>query len=206
MPDIQQNDIIQTRIEYRAMFQTDLNVLHWRVKTTPANIEMFSFLSIELLGDMTKPGGFCEGLLAQMSNKIVMTGVYGQVIKPIRFRHVKKVLNNPGAQLDDLRTNNNALSVTEAPLLAGRGRTGRMQIPGIPTNKMADGIWDNAVVTWYTNLVHQFRSFDYAVGTTGVVLEPVLYRPATGVTNKIVSCFGQETVRTMRRRTVGLGQ
>lgn len=206
MPNLSVGDILQVRIEYELYGQKDLSVLHWRVKAIDPGVELFAFLRDRILPELTEIDGFCDVLLTHMSNDIKIAAVVAQVISPVRYRHVRRLYGITGHEIEPAGTNNVAVSIGYAGELAGRGKGGRTQVPGICKKYITGGMWSDVPVNQLTEHFENWRVLDWDTGFEGCVLDPILYTPATGAFNPIVACEGHRTVRTMRRRTVGVGQ
>lgn len=205
MPDIAVNQVIQTRIEWECLGQKDLTVWHWNVAAANAGVEMFNWLRAGLNQELLAVGGIVTQLLAVMSDQCKCTGVTSQVIHPTRYHGVHSISTGIGADASPVGTNNLALSVGYSPVLAGRGRSGRTQVPGLPKKYVVDGRWDVAATTPVYNALAPFRTTQWAIILGGVKLDPILFSPDTAFKNPIIDATVYNTVRTMYRRTVGVG-
>lgn len=206
MPDMAAGMIVQLRLEYKLYGQIDLNVLHWRVTSAAAGKEMFDFLRNKVLEEAIDADMLVDGFLPNMSQDCKVQSVYAQVIYPVRYRAVRVVIARPGLQAFDAGTNNIALSVTKQGAVAGRGKTGRIQIPGLAQKWLIDGYWDGAVVAQLNDHCEFWLTNNWTPVGGGVTMKPCLWRPQNASTNDIIAVQGQDTVRTMRRRTVGVGK
>jgi len=206
MPDAAVGMVVQTRVEWECLGQKDLTVWHWNVQQVDPATELFSWLRVGIAGNLLIPGGPVDSLSELHSNQIKCTGVVAQVIHPVRYHGVRVAANIPGEVMEPVGTNNLALSVGYAGVLAGRGRSGRTQVPGLPQKWVVDGYWDAAVAVPVYDILKPFRTelWNIALGSTR--LEPILFNPGTAGKNKIIDASLYTTVRTMHRRTVGVGE
>lgn len=206
MPDMAAGMVIQTRFEYEILGQKDLTVWHWNVKTAQAGNDMLNFLGNDLNASLLGAGSFVPTLMNLMSDQATLTAVVSQVIHPTRYHGVRSIAAVQGGDATPLGTNNLALSIGYSGILAGRGKSGRTQVPGLPKKYIIDGFWDAAIRVPVYNLFSTWRTQDWAVPGGKATLTPILFDPQSAGKNAIVDATSYRTVRVMRRRTVGVGQ
>ena len=129
-----------------------------------------------------------------------------QTIRPTRVVRdtFSKLLGGLSGQASS--TANIAAVISKRGSLANRHNMGSIHVPYTNLDVgMHDGIVGNAMQASLLNLSLEVVG-PYAVGALGNVV-PVIWGPKTPtVSYDITSAFGQQTVRVMRRRTVGVGK
>jgi len=153
-------------------------------------------------------GGFMDKLKAVLPNNFEDLALWFQVIAPVRYSKYTLSSTATGAFNDvNAQTPNLAAVVTRRADRAGRKYRGSVHIP-LPTS--ADLFSGGVLDTGYKTLVQQFANkVDDAIHTATplINLTPSLFhKPLSVDPTPIVEAFAQDTVRVMRRRTVGLGE
>jgi len=196
-------DVIQCVIETRLNAQRLLNVLHYKCIGTPTNTDYFSGMS-QLNTDLNKAAFVIQELRTLLSDDAVIWSVYSQRVYPQRGPLVEQSIVQPGLVGTPAAPQNVTLSVTKKVDAAGRGLNGRMQLVGLPIAGITDGKWNAgqlaAVGPWTALLLAPLDA--------GIDVDrywPVTFNRSANTTNNIVALELQEEVRTMHRRTVGLG-
>ncbi len=206
MPDLAVGDIIQTRVEWELYGQRDLTVWHWRVNDVNPDQDMFEYLADGLNAWLADPAGGLFTVLAELSSDVVLKAIVSQVVWPIRFRAVRTPVEEVGGSAFVAGTNNVALSIGFGGDLAGRGRAGRSQILGIPQKWQISGKWDVGVITSIADALESIRVGPQTPPGFTVQLNPVLFRRQDHTHQNVTTIHAYDTIRTMRRRTWGVGQ
>lgn len=202
-PAVANGTVIQTVIETRLNQQRLLSVLHWKCVGTPSPSEYFTVMN-NINNDLDKVGGWTRELAGLMTADATVWSVYSQVVYPVRGPLVEKFVNRPGTAAGVAAPQNVTLSLTKKVDAAGRGYNGRIQLMGLPMTGITDGLWNAgqiALVTAFASiLLEPLDNFN-----DGDRFYPVTFNRKTGTTNNVRDFEVQEEVRTMHRRTVGLG-
>jgi hypothetical protein len=206
MPDLAVNQIIQTRLEWELYGQKDLTVWHWVVKDVTGSIDAFPWLSGVFHPWLMSPTGAVMDMLGNLSSDLTLNAVVSQLIRPVRYRPIRTVVNEFGGDATPAGTNNAAVSIGFGGPLAGRGRMGRSQIPGVPKKWMTNAKWDEGVVDLIRDALATIRVGPQAIAGSPVQFEPVIYSSKFLTWQEIETIEPHYTVRTMRRRTFGVGQ
>ncbi len=196
-------DVIQCVIETRLNNQRLLNVLHYKCVGTPTETEYFAAMEGMNLW-LTAEASMVAGLLDLISEDATVWSVYSQRVYPVRGPLVELSVVDPGVVESPAAPQNVTMSVTKKVDAAGRGYNGRIQLVGLPLTGITDGLWNAGqialVETWGPWLLERADpggDFDRYY--------PVTFNRATGGTHNVRDLEVQEEVRTMHRRTVGLG-
>lgn len=200
-------DVVQVTYESSLSGQTILNILHYKVSTAGITISETTQLGVYAAYFANPAATPCplKFLVAALGDNQVMSNVKCQRVFPTRGVYVQEDINSTGTQ-DPAGTPNIALSVTKRTRLPGRKGIGRVQVGGLPNTAYVNGILTAA----YSNIIGPLLS-NFALPVTialdGSVLTPVVY--GTGYEgldrSEIFQVQLEQEVRTMHRRTVGLG-
>jgi len=201
------NDVVRVTYNMVQDEQQLKMVLHCEPFTI---VESDYFLAMEdLVGELVATlagGGFWNPIKALQSDQLTYESIQVQRISPTRDVLTIRNSGVTGDSVDAAVPPNVALSVTKHTLLASRRGVGRIQIPGFPKVKLVNGRWDQTMCdTIQTDLEVKLTTvlttdagneWRWVLPQIGQPFGP--YQPITGVTT-------HNTVRTMHRRTVGLG-
>lgn len=199
------------------MFQTlygqqIMNVLHYfcidPTVTPPQRYQVCR----ELSGALTAPvTGIWTQLRANQVEELVHQTHRVQFLKEIlsTYPFFEELIGAEGGLVGEAKMSNNALSIekrAEFPATHPRQGVGRLQLAGVPNNKIHDGQFDADYLADFGNVVEDMA--DTITLASGVIVAPVLsYKGATlWLDNRIFACSVHPEVRTMNRRTVGRGK
>lgn len=206
-PVIGTNDVIRVTYNMRLDGQQMMMVLHCEPLTIVISnyLDAMEDLTEELAATLTG-GGFWNGIRAVQSDELHYTSIVAQRIWTQRDVAVTTAVATDGALSAPAAPPNVAMSVTKRTLLATRRGVGRIQIPGLTVGALEDGLWSAAVTTAVQ--AHLATVLPATLVTDGgnewKWVLPQLGQPS-GPYQHVTSVQAQRTVRTMHRRTVGLG-
>lgn len=206
MPNMSIGQIVQVRVEWTLYGQRDLTVWNYRVTDVTGAIDMFDYLKNGVNVFFNNPVGGLKNLLSNLSEDITLDAIVSQVIFPTRYRAIRTGVNEIGGDASAAGTNNVALSVGVSGDLAGRGRGGRTQVPGIPKKYQIGAKWDAAIIAAAGDSVEAVRVGTITPAGFAVQLRSIIWSAKTGTYQNITGLETHTTVRTMRRRTYGVGQ
>lgn len=186
--------------------QTTLNTVHYRV-SNPSTIPVVADEMDELANRFTAVGALdiLTAYRGCLPDNMTVNYVRLQPVYPVRYRAVQKNIGLPGLA-DSSFVSNLQASITWVTELAGRNQTGGIRIPQGPNN-VDNGKWLGA---WQNVLMLLGESLSSLVnaGQGGGSYLPVIYHRSVNAFPKyqdVTSFIVQDTVRVIRRRTVGLG-
>lgn len=148
--------------------------------------------------------------LACLSPALVVNQIWVQRIWPTRQIRTIKTVNLAGQRGINTDTANVAAVITRRTNLSGRDQISNLHLPGPPMDAdLVAGVWQAGVLGAYG--AHAAESYDsITVPVTGgsyTVRGCIIHRTgAPGAHTLITSHLVNQFARTMRRRTVGLGE
>lgn len=132
---------------------------------------------------------------------------YAQKVAPVRYRYAKHTRGVTGTHADGCETANQAAVLTGTTVLSGRSQISNKHIGPIPqsANVQANGLVAAAYKAKLSALGAKMDNglVDAAIGLS---MFPVIIHPTPATSSTLIIDFQpQDTIRVMRRRTVGLG-
>lgn len=150
----------------------------------------------------TNPG---LSMLACQSPQYVNTGVRAQVITPARSRFILDPTGEPGTHPSDCTVPNIAATITKYGPFGTRSNIGSTHIAGIPDGVVSAGTFVPAYQTLLNTFASRFTNI-FTVPAETTEARMVIFQTATPLnTRAVVQAVARTTVRTMRRRTLGVG-
>lgn len=200
------NDLIRVTYFNRMFGQRLLTVLHMRVVTAPSgSADIVSLTNLaDRLADPAQP--WVAAWRNIVTSDVTFDEVRCQKVFPTRTIYGKSATGFNGTESGNAITANTALSVEKRSAVAGRRGIGRVQLAGSRIVDMVTGSFDptylGAVQVAAQNLIAL-----QSVPLDGGVYAWCLPNPTPLTSaNDIVDVQAKDTVRTMHRRTVGLGK
>jgi len=209
-PPITLDDIFRVVWFGRLAGQRILWVLHCRCSdnTEPVYATAMQSLAEELAVDMIAPAGKFGSIATEQSNEFEWEFVRVQRIFPTREVYSQSTVNRIGSDIGEASPPNVCMSTTlRTTVLAPHG-VGRVQLAGLPISELNDGLWSDTLVgdidvKMAAALIPTFvdptttNEFNFGV---------LAQFSVTSELNDITDVVSHNTVRTMHRRTVGLGE
>lgn len=198
-------DIIQTTFEYDAYLQKEMNVFHWRVingGSGPASEQVQEIA--DYFSDTVTAGAPAKGLKSIISESITMMRVRAQNIYPVRTAYRFTDIFEAGL-LGLTKYSNVDAVITRRGLIAARGETGNTYIPGLPEEKVDNGLISGAHQL-AISVAMQWVVQVHTMPVSGVELQPVIFHRQIGQASEVLDYLVQPEARVMTRRTVGRGQ
>lgn len=202
------NSILEVTIKTSFANQRFMNVLHWVTTVAPTvNGEIAS--QDQLLTILTTGGAkdVVTPMRNTMSSEISIDGLTTQYIFPVRIRRSEINPAVVGALAGNCKTGNIAGVIGKGSDLAGKANTGSIHVPGIPTDDYTGG---------NISVLRQGTLATFADACRAELVEPagglgrwsaIIYH-RTGAPGSYALWTARRvfpTLRTMRRRTVGVG-
>lgn len=202
-------DVVEVSFIGTAFEQTILNILHYRVTVqAPGATTVNSDLGVIASSFAVGGDNDLATLISKcVSNSYVMDFVKAQAVFPVRYASVQVASVIPGEGGPGSRTNDAGV-ITKRTQLSGRDQVGSIHLGPLADGHTADG---RVVADWFDEASNLGDAMLLVVNPTdGPTLEPVLWHRNVDAggdyTTRIINYIPQDTVRTMRRRTVRVGQ
>lgn len=199
------NDVIEITYEGILITQTTLSVLHYFVDTPSTDANYLSAMT-HLLGNF-KAGAVSPTIayLAACAQNYEMITLKGQVVYPTRKAYVRINVGLPGLIGTDCTAPNLAGTITKRTSVGTRKGVGSLHMPAIPPSGYSGGLITGGQRTLYAAVQACLLNPFTDTGET-TVIEPCLWsRSSPGTVLGLTATALQPQVRTMRRRTVGVG-
>lgn len=203
-------DIIQ--VVYRTILfeQNILNVLHYRVSQpigTPSYTEDLDFLTGLL--EPGNPGTLGTAIRTALATNATILDITLQRIYPNRSFYLRTPLGLAGqSTLGEATAANVSAVVSKQSEAAGRGRTGSFHLGGVPAAGYTFGRLTAAFRADMVPVADALKADITDPGTEAVLMVPGMFGLAPGQPDpfrRVVQTFTQDTLRIVRRRTVGVG-
>jgi len=201
------NDIYQVTIRTSLAGQVFLSTFKYKLTTVGTEVTVDALYSAIETQFTAPPNVFTKFVPALPFNWSIVERWYQRVF-PIRIRKKVFISGLLGTWPQNTTSTNQAVSLERFAEIAGRHGVGRLQMPASnsPLDITAGVISNPAYKAALANLAATF-SLPLTTAPGGSILTPVLQSVATpAVTQPIVGSIVQDTLRTMRRRTVGVGK
>lgn len=203
------NDVIQVTYRGTLFGQRILNILHYSVSVVGTGTE-YDQLSI-FTSNLVTGGGSVDltlPFLACMAPEYFLEEIRAQRVYPTRTVFAFTLAGAFGQYATGTETTNIAASIEKRTLTAGRMGIGRIQLAGIPTAAMNNG--EVSAAYKGTEMLNLANTMIQSITTTGPVVTfvPCLYNPTAPVNkfSPLFSCIPMDTLRTMHRRTLRVGE
>ena len=203
-------DIVEIIIRSDVLNQACLTVLHYKVGSTVFAGTYFAQLDeINAHFNVDAITSFPNALANVMAPNTTVSSLTIQRVYPTRSPYKRYNATYAGNYpTGTCLTPNISAVVTKQSEAAGRGRAGALHVPGISS----DAILDGRLSAGMRAAMDTFASFvddPYVpVGGSLYMLTPGMFNPRLGAGanfKAVVTAYTEDTVRVMRRRTVGLG-
>jgi len=203
------DDIIQISIRGGLFSQRILTVLHYRITvagsgSTDDNIQN---IATDFAGGATAQQ-VMDNYMAAVAAQLVITEVRAQRVYPVRTVYKPVAVSRSGSQANDCTLSDIAMSIAKRTNRPGRHGIGRWQVAGLPFDAYVAGQLTDAYRTGAGSDLAQAMLVPWTTVTgTAISLTPTLYNPdVTPHFSDLVSASPEDTVRTMHRRTVRVGE
>lgn len=160
---------------------------------------------VEALNTVTIAGGMLDKYLLACSDQLVGVRAYGQWITPIRYAYVQAARPADDGQIAQLaNTPNIAGVITRRGEIADRRNISSTHMPAVPASNYSAGTLVGGQITLYETLLTEMLT-NLTVGPAAVLYPCAFHRALPSASRVMKEGFVEDTVRVMRRRTVGVG-
>jgi hypothetical protein len=197
------NSILQLSFNGQVLGQQTLTVLNYKLRS-PVSIDDGKIALDQFLTIVMGAGQLYEAYLACLSRDYFAVSVTAQWVLATRHAYVRRLSATNGSVESDVLGPNAAFTIERRTEVAGPSGRGITHMGGVPQSFMASGSLSGDGSVAYTALGVKMVAPITTVST--YIFDPVLVRKAAIATSPIiVSADVNPNVRTMHRRTVGLG-
>lgn len=203
--EIGTNAVLQIQFEGRHAGQQVMNVMTY-VYDGEETTEDGPLVIDEIDGLINPAGKLFDCWLQCLSSDVAPCLRFYQWIHPIRYAYVTKGAGDNaqgGGDAPSLPPNCSQV-VTRQTNFAGREEVSTLKLPGVPMGAVVDGFILDPQMT----LLNQFviESCKVITLSSGSKMVPIPWnRTNPGTANQLRTGYAHNTVRTMHRRSVGLG-
>jgi len=208
---VQDNDLFKVIIRQRLYGQRLLNVLWYRVTDAGGTPPDRWAAQVSLANQVNVAGGIIPLMTACQTEDSEVTGVlvWSYRTRLDRKPYAEVAMGEPGLVASPAGDANTALSIEKRALVTIEGHPrygiGRFQLGGIPQTGYEAGAFDPVYLIDAQALADELTD---QIVAAGVTFQPVLVNTdgASFVLSDIFGAVAKDTVRVMRRRTVGVGE
>lgn len=210
---IAQNDVIQIRTRATLFGQTVRSIFTYRCDTASTLNGGIQAL-VDFLTAFKGVAGVYSVMRAAQGVSIQYNQLVAQVVYPTRRALVQQQVADTGTNASDTNTANIAAVIgkftdlaTPRKLKAGTGGTALLHLPAIPANALIAGNLSNGYVGGALVGLALAMSFALTAADGCKVVPCIWHRNAANThTTDITNITPNTTTRTMRRRTLGVGE
>lgn len=207
------NDIIQMRLRGLLYGQVIRVVVNYRIGTAFVGNDGPVVIN-DLMNQFKAVGAFVPAYMAQATSDLTMDQLVGQRVDPVRQAQVVQGLAINGGQAPPALAANTGLTLikytnlaTQRKLKLGIGGIGYQHLCGLPEAVRTGSKWNPFfLAAGATDIANKLNLPLVTAG--GVIAVPTLWhRTAVGAPpTDTVQILPQASIRTERRRTVGVGE
>lgn len=204
------NDKFKVTINQRLYGQRVMNVLWYYIVTDPPPAVDRWQAQIALANQLNAANGVIPTMLQMQTEDLTMQSVRVQSFRGIaeRLPYSEIVVTDPGVIVTPAGDANTALSIEKRAIAsptAPRQGIGRMQVAGIPQGNYSGGVFTAGYMVLAQALADELTE---SITALGITWNPCLvtWGPATISAHDLFGAIAKDTVRVMRRRTVGVGE
>lgn len=207
MPNVALNDVMQMTLGYIVQGQQCLLTRHYYLKNAPADTDYDTWLADMINAWLIGTVPISPTMAALQDTDVVQNFIMCQKVYPQRWYYLRIPQSIPGTNVTgNPLPSNVAVTITLQPENPGRGRSGSAHIGGLTTEALTDsGRVSNATQGLMNDLAEQLNNGIGGVSPNNY-WAPCMYKPSgTTRINPVISFTLQDSMRVMRRRTLGLG-
>lgn len=203
---ISAGDLIQYTIEYDVLSQRCMNVFFYSVRgDLSADTDGATYLDA-FLAEMEKPVSIMSAIKLAMAPNTTILQHSAQKVLPLRMtRRINPIGLSGTSSLGDCAAPNLSGVITKTVDRAKRGGTGSTHIAGVPTGAVELGRLEETYENALYSIAQRIAS-EIDPGIDLLKLQPVLGGLPLSVNAPDITGYAvQNTIRVMRRRTIGVG-
>lgn len=201
-------DIVQVIIESRVEGQSLLNVLYFKANEAEVGSTYQESLAQLIESIVSDPNtAIVPRMTPLMGPNVTVANVQAQRVYPTRDVYRRQPTGEPGTHVDDCDATNVAAVIVKQSTVAGRGRSGTFHLGGLANTTYALGHMTTDAQTLMLALGDSLDDKQPGIVDTEQ-WQPGMFNPSLGAGmnfTEIGATTPRETLRVMRRRTVGVG-
>jgi len=202
-------DVVQVSLRGTLYGQRILTILHYSVGVTAAGTD-YDQLSI-LSSNLVTGGGSSDPIpqiLAGQAPEYQLEEIRAQRVYPTRTVYAATIDGRFGTYATGTELSNIAASFEKRTLTPGRMGIGRVQLAAIPTAAMNNGELTAGYLAAEAANIAQAIMMGITTSGPIVTYAPCLFNPTAPVNkfSPLLSVIPQASLRTMRRRTLRVGE
>lgn len=202
--EVSNNAVMQLQFEGRHEGQQVMTVMTYRLQETVAidGPGVFGEVMLNIDGGATD---LYNRWVSAISEDVVEISIAMQWIEPVRYAYQLFFGAFTEGQLDNpTMPPNMAQTVTRRSLNTGRSTISNLKLPGVPRAEVVGGFLTPAQVV-RLDAFAQASKQEIPLSTGGKLIPTTFHRSAPSLGEILTLAHAHNTVRTMHRRTVGLG-
>lgn len=207
MAGVNQGDIVQVSVQGLCLGQMTLATMEYictASSTSPSYVT-----AVQNIADNFRTGpinSWAAAYVAVAPNNWTLVNVRAQVIYPTRGIFRVSAASTPGGYGSGASTTNVTGVITKRTISGKRWGLGRLHLAPLPNGSFGDGVLTGA----YTSLLATLVSYipqTLVMNSETTALMPILFSINTPTRQTpVISADLQNTVRVLRRRTLGVGK
>lgn len=202
---INAGEIIEVVYEGTLLGQKILNTLHYKVTVpsgTPSVLTALGFFGATFTGGSVSP---TLAFLNCLPQNYTLDRIRFQKITAPRSIASYKNIGLPGTRPVNVESSNQAIVISKRAEVAGRHNIGSLHLAGVAQQDMDMGKVGFSLLAQMSILASKMANLVPATGDPLEAVPVILNRLNPALSELLYQPYPQTTVRTMRRRTVGLG-
>lgn len=205
--DVQNGDVLEVTIQGRLDGQRMLHVLHYELNDLAAPTDGIALIDdFNAVFNVAGPGSYTGDFAKSVAIPYAFDAiVYQWIFATRRARIIYVPENVAGTMVGHPSPPNVALAITRRTELPGAAGHGTIHVGGMVDENLEGGYIDPASLSLFDDL--RDWQFEVIAPGGGANLYPLVFNKLNpALFNRIVSAETKQTVRTMHRRTVGVGE
>jgi len=182
-----------------------LNTLHYAATPVTGSPSFTSFTN-EMSTKLQSASNLIDEFLLACPPAYTLDEMWIQFISPIRQRKAVYAIGSPGTFTSDATTANLASVITRAGATANKHNIGSFHIPYPNKETGATPGSISAALGTQLDVLAALLAATQSLATLGAIVPVLFFGNVNANASPIVSAFKQTTIRTMRRRTKGIGK
>lgn len=205
--NVNTGDCMEITIDMRMNGQVLLSVFHYLINTGGGPVDGVTAIEeMNVLWNSSAPDTFLSDYAGCITGAVTINAIVFQWITTTRRARVVKAPEVTGGILTgDTMPQNLAAAITKRSETAGRRGVGTLHMPAILVANVSAGQLTTTGLAVYDDFLPRL-SEEILLVTSGRMIPVVYHRTNPALSAPITGAEQQRTVRTMHRRTVGVGQ